>query len=114
MGRKVNPLSFRLGFIKDWRARWYAERGEYADLLTEDMKIRQLIRKELGHASISNIEIERFPRAKHVSVKIWTAKPGIVIGRKGASVNQLRESLEKLTDKKVHVDVQEIERPELD
>jgi small subunit ribosomal protein S3 len=114
MGRKVNPHSFRLGFIKDWRARWYAERDEYALLLTEDTHIRQHIRKELGHAGISNIEIERFPRAKHVSVKIWTAKPGIVIGRKGASVNQLRERLEKMTDKKVHVDVQEIERPELD
>jgi small subunit ribosomal protein S3 len=114
MGRKVNPHGFRLGFIKDWRSRWYAEREEYADLLAEDLKIRQWIRKELGHAGISNIEIERFPRAKHVSVKIWTAKPGIVIGKKGASVNLLREHLEKMTGKKVHIEVQEVERPELD
>ena len=114
MGRKVHPHGFRLGFIKDWRARWYAERGEYADLLAEDLKLRHWIRKELGHAGISNIEIERFPRAKHVSVKIWTAKPGIVIGKKGASVNTLREDLEKMTGKKVHIEVQEIERPELD
>jgi small subunit ribosomal protein S3 len=114
MGRKVHPHGFRLGFIKDWRARWYAEREEYADLLAEDLKIRQWIRKELGHAGISNIEIERFPRAKHVSVKIWTAKPGIVIGKKGASVNLLREHLEKMTGKKVHIEVQEVERPELD
>jgi small subunit ribosomal protein S3 len=114
MGRKVHPHGFRLGFIKDWRARWYAEKGEYSELLGEDLKIRQWIRKELGHASISNVEIERFPRAKHLSVKIWTAKPGIVIGRKGANVDLLRKSLEKLTGKKVHVDVQEIERPELD
>lgn len=114
MGRKVHPYGFRLGFIKDWKARWYAEREEYAELLAEDLRIRQVIRKDLGHAGISNIEIERFPRARHVSVKIWTAKPGIVIGRKGANVNLLRQSLEGLTGKKVHVDVEEIERPELD
>jgi small subunit ribosomal protein S3 len=114
MGRKVHPHGFRLGFIKDWKARWYAERGEYADLLVEDLKVRKMIRAELGHAGISNIEIERFPRARQMSVKIWTAKPGIVIGRKGANVNVLRRNLEDLTEKKVHVDVEEIERPELD
>jgi small subunit ribosomal protein S3 len=114
MGRKVHPYGFRLGYIKDWKSRWYAEKGEYADLLGEDIKVRQLIRDDLGHAGISTIEIERFPRAKHVSVKIWTAKPGIVIGRKGVNVNALRRSLEELTSKKVHVDVEEVERPELD
>jgi small subunit ribosomal protein S3 len=114
MGRKVHPHGFRLGFIKDWKARWYAEKGEYADLLVEDFKVRRLIRAELGHAGISNIEIERFPRARQMSVKIWTAKPGIVIGRKGANVNILRRNLEDLTEKKVHVDVEEVERPELD
>jgi small subunit ribosomal protein S3 len=114
MGRKVHPYGFRLGFIKDWKARWYAEKDEYADLLREDLQIRKLIRKDLGHAGISNIEIERFPRARHVAVKIWTAKPGIVIGRKGANVNALRQSLEDLTGKKVHVDVEEVDRPELD
>jgi small subunit ribosomal protein S3 len=114
MGRKVHPYGFRLGYIKDWKARWYAEKDEYADLLAEDLKLRRLIRAELGHAGISNIEIERFPRARHVSVKIWTAKPGIVIGRKGVNVNALRRGLEELTGKKVHVDVEEVERPELD
>ena len=114
MGRKVHPYGFRLGYIKDWKARWYAEKDEYADLLAEDLKVRKLIRDELGHAGISNIEIERFPRARQVSVKIWTAKPGIVIGRKGANVNALRRDLEALTGKKVHVDVEEVERPELD
>jgi small subunit ribosomal protein S3 len=114
MGRKVHPYSFRLGFIKDWKARWYAEKNEYADLLREDLKIRGMIRKELGHAGISSIEIERFPRARHVGIKIWTAKPGIVIGRKGANVNTLRQTLEDLTGKKVHVDVEEVSRPELD
>lgn len=114
MGRKVHPYSFRLGFIKDWKARWYAEKEEYAELLEEDLKIRKLIRTELGHAGISKIEIERFPRARQVSVKIWTAKPGIVIGRKGANVNALRHSLEQLTEKKAHIDVEEVDRPELD
>ncbi len=114
MGRKVHPYGFRLGYIRDWKARWYAEKEEYADLLEEDLRIRKLIRDDLGHAGISNIEIERFPRAKQVSVKIWTAKPGVVIGRKGASVNALRKKLEAMTGKKVHVDVEEVERPELD
>jgi small subunit ribosomal protein S3 len=113
MGRKVHPYGFRLGYIKDWKARWYAEKEEYADLLGEDLKIRQLIRKDLGHAGISNIEIERFPKARQMSVKVWTAKPGIVIGRKGANVNALRRDLETLTGKKVHVDVEEVERPEV-
>jgi small subunit ribosomal protein S3 len=114
MGRKVHPYSFRLGYIKDWKARWYAEKEEYAVLLEEDLKIRELIRDELGHAGISRIEIERFPRARQVSIKISTAKPGIVIGRKGANVNALRRSLEELTEKKVHIDVEEVDRPELD
>jgi small subunit ribosomal protein S3 len=114
MGRKVHPYGFRLGYIYDWKARWYAERDEYAELLVEDLQLRKRIRAELGHAGISKIEIERFPRAKQVAVKLWTAKPGIVIGRKGANVNALRRNLEELTGKKVHVDVEEVERPELD
>jgi small subunit ribosomal protein S3 len=114
MGRKVHPYGFRLGYIKDWKARWFAEKGEYADLLIEDLKVRRLIRDELGHAGISSIEIERFPRAQHVSVKIWTAKPGIVIGKKGANVNALRRNLEALTGKKIHIDVEEVDRPETD
>jgi small subunit ribosomal protein S3 len=114
MGRKVHPFGFRLGYIKDWKARWYAEKGEYADLLAEDLQVRRLIRNQVGHAGISSIEIERFPRARHLAVKIWTAKPGIVIGRKGANVNALRRDLEEATGKKVHVDVEEVQRPELD
>jgi small subunit ribosomal protein S3 len=114
MGRKVHPYGFRLGYIYDWKARWYAEKEEYADLLIEDLKVRKLIRDQLGHAGISSIEIERFPRARQISIKIWTAKPGIVIGRKGANVNALRQGLEELTGKKVHVDVEEVQRPELD
>ena len=112
MGRKVHPLGFRLGIIKDWQARWFAAGEEYADLLQEDLEIRQLIRDKMGQAGISKIEIERFP--KRVSLTIWTAKPGIIIGRKGANVRALRQDLEKLSDKKVRIDVQEVERPELD
>lgn len=114
MGRKVHPYGFRLGYIYDWKARWYAEGEEYGDLLVEDLKVRKLIRADLGHAGISKIEIERFPRARQLSIKIWTAKPGIVIGRKGVNVNALRRDLEELTSKKVHVDVEEVKRPELD
>jgi small subunit ribosomal protein S3 len=114
MGRKVHPYGFRLGFIYDWKARWYAEKEAYSELLQEDLAVRDLIREQLGHAGISDIEIERFPRARQISIKIHTAKPGIVIGRKGTNVNSLRRDLEALTEKKVHVDVQEVQRPELD
>jgi len=112
LGRKVHPLGFRLGIIKDWQARWFATGEEYADLLQEDLDIRQMIRNEMGQAGISKIEIERFP--KRVSLTIWTAKPGIIIGRKGANVRVLRQHLEELSKKKVRIDVQEVERPELD
>ncbi len=112
MGRKVHPTGFRLGIIKDWQAKWYAEGKEYTDLLIEDIKIRNLIREELGEAGIPKIEIKRFPQ--QVSITIHTARPGIVIGRRGANVNALRRRLERLTKKRVRIDVQEVEQPELD
>ncbi|MFZ2489233.1 MAG: 30S ribosomal protein S3 [Anaerolineae bacterium] len=112
MGRKVHPYGFRLGVIKDWRARWFAEKGRYTDLLAEDRTIRTMIRKEIPKASISEIEIER--QRNYVHVWIHTAKPGIIIGRKGATVNQLRTNLQELTGKRVKVDVTEITRPEID
>ncbi|MCK4316352.1 MAG: 30S ribosomal protein S3, partial [Anaerolineae bacterium] len=112
MGRKVHPYGFRIGVIRDWKARWYAEGDDYANLLHEDLRIRQLIEDTLRRAGISLVEIERFP--KQVSVTIWTARPGIVIGRKGASVKMLRRELEEMTGKRVSVDVQEVEQPELD
>jgi small subunit ribosomal protein S3 len=111
LGRKVHPYGFRLGVIKDWRARWFAEGQEYADLLMEDLAVRKLIRDEMGRAGIADIEIERYPR--QVSITIHTAKPGIVIGRKGASVNLLKKRLEEMTKKKVRIDVQEVTRPDL-
>jgi len=112
VGRKVHPLGFRLGYNKDWHARWYAEGRRYAELLREDILIRRMINTTLSQAAISSIEIERFP--KQLRVTIRSAKPGVVIGRKGANVNILRAQLEGMAKKKVWVDVAEIERPELE
>jgi len=114
LGRKVHPVGFRLGVVKNHQAQWYAEGKEYAELLGEDRAIRTLIRKESDHAGISKIEIERLPVARQVSVKIYTAKPGILIGRKGASVNILRRQLEELTNKKVHLDIIEVKNIDTD
>ncbi len=115
MGRKVNPIGFRLGINKECESRWFAEGPEYARLVIEDERIRQLVRRELGRAAISRIEIQRFP--KQISVRISTAKPGIVIGRKGSTINALKAKLEKMTQirgKNLRLDVVEIDRPELD
>jgi len=112
LGRKVHPYGFRLKVIRDWKARWYAEGQEYADLLGEDLRIRDLIRQKLEGASISDVEIERFP--KQVSITIHTAKPGIVIGRRGSTVKELRKDLENFTGKRIRLEVQEVERPEMD
>ncbi len=113
MGRKVHPYGFRLGYIKDWRSKWYAsDKKAYTDQIVEDMAIRKMIRKEVGHAGIADVRIERFP--KQVSIYVHTAKPGIIIGRKGASVTALRKHLEELTQKKIKLDVLEVEHPESD
>ncbi|GAB4158568.1 MAG: 30S ribosomal protein S3 [Candidatus Promineifilaceae bacterium] len=112
MGRKVHPIGFRLKVIRDWNTRWYAEGERYRDLLHEDFAIRELVRKELAQASISTIEIERFPN--QVQVVVWTAKPGIVIGRKGETVKKLRGKLKDLTNKAVKLEVEEITQPDLD
>lgn len=112
MGRKVHPYGFRLGVIRDWKAHWYAEGDDYANLLHEDLKIRRFVDYSVERAGISRVEIER--SHNQVSVTIWTARPGIVIGRKGAAVKLLRRDLEELTGKRVSVDVQEVGQPELD
>jgi small subunit ribosomal protein S3 len=101
-----------LGVIRDWKARWYADGEEYANLLHEDLEIREHIRDTLSHAGISRVEIERFPN--QASVTIWTARPGVVIGRKGAMVKEVRRDLKHMTGKNISVDVQEIEHPDLD
>jgi small subunit ribosomal protein S3 len=105
-------VGFRLKIIRDWDARWFAEGEEYADLLHEDLAIRGLIEQQGRKAAISRVEIERFPN--QVQVTVWTAKPGVVIGRKGASVKELRRRMEELTAKKVRVEVEEVEKPDLD
>lgn len=112
MGRKVHPIGFRLKVNRDWDARWYAEGGRYVDLLHEDRKIRGYIKTQTGRAGISRVEIERYPN--QVLVNIHTARPGIVIGRKGESVKKIKTDLERLTEKKVKVEVTEIEKPDLD
>ncbi len=111
MGRKVHPYGFRLGGIKDWSAHWYAGRRQYKNLLAEDIDIRDTVMQHVGSAGVSNVEIDRYP--KQVSITIHTAKPGIIIGRKGANVNILKAELENLTGKKIHIDVKEITHPEV-
>ncbi|WP_366923257.1 30S ribosomal protein S3 [Metallumcola ferriviriculae] len=111
MGQKVHPKGLRIGIIKDWDAKWYADK-DYADLLYEDIEIRRFLKKRLYDAGISTVEIER--AANRIKISIHTAKPGIVIGRGGSEVEALRKELEKLTDKKVNVNIVEIKRPELD
>lgn len=112
MGQKVHPIGFRLGIIKDWQGRWYANRREYPELLHEDIKVRSLIMERLADAGISHVEIER--SANQMTVIISAAKPGIVIGKAGAKVEELRRVLEAVTGKKVRVTIQEIRQPELD
>lgn len=111
MGQKVNPKGLRVGVIKNWDSRWYAGK-EYADYLLEDYQIRTYLKKKLYAAGISRFEIER--AANRVKVNIFTAKPGIVIGRGGAEVEVLRQELEKMTGKKVNININEVKRPELD
>jgi small subunit ribosomal protein S3 len=111
LGRKVHPYGYRLKVIRSWKANWFAEGEEYADLLHEDLAIRKLVYKQSQRAGIARVEIERF--SKQVQVAIWTAKPGIVIGRKGAAVKELRQQLEALSGKRVKVEVEEIKQPEL-
>lgn len=111
MGQKVNPKGFRVGVIRDWDSRWYA-RKEYSDYLLEDYQIRKYLKKRLYDSGISRIEIER--AAGRVKVNIFTAKPGIVIGRGGAEVESLKKALEKMTAKKVNIYINEVKKPELD
>ncbi len=111
MGHKIHPHGFRVGVIYDWQGKWYADRN-YVDLLHEDLRIRGLISRTLGDASISKVEIER--NANQAAVTIHTAKPGIVIGRGGQKVEDLRNRLERLTSRRVRVNISEIRQPELD
>ena len=111
MGHKVHPVGFRIGVIRDWQARWYADK-HYAEFLHEDLKLRQAIRSKYAEAGISLVEIER--QANKVSVTIHTARPGVVIGRGGQRVDEMRHYLEELIGKRVQLNIQEIRQPELD
>ncbi|KRM89423.1 30S ribosomal protein S3 [Liquorilactobacillus vini] len=111
MGQKVNPTGLRVGIIRDWDAKWYAEK-DFADNLHEDLHIRKYIQTKLADASVSTVEIER--AAKRVNISVHTAKPGMVIGKGGAEVEKLRNELNKLTGKRVHINIVEIKKPDLD
>ncbi len=110
MGQKVHPFGFRLGIIRTWSSRWIAGR-DYAEMLHEDLKIRKFLKKELYSAGISHIDIER-PGKKRVKVNIHAARPGIVIGRRGAKVDELRGQVEKLTNREIVINILEVKRPE--
>ena len=111
MGQKVNPHGLRVGVIKDWDSRWYAE-ADFADNLVEDHKIRTYLKKKLYSAGVSKIEIER--ASDRVKIIIYTAKPGVVIGRGGSEIEKVKAEVQKLTDKKVFIDIKEIKRPDRD
>ncbi len=111
MGQKVNPIGLRLGIIKSWESRWFGGKN-YANYIFEDYKLRKFIKQKLYHAGVSRIEIER--SAKRIRLRIFTARPGIVIGKKGAEIAQLKKEIEKLTAHEVLIDIQEIRKPEID
>ncbi|EAC5449647.1 30S ribosomal protein S3, partial [Listeria monocytogenes] len=110
-GQKVHPIGMRVGIIRDWDAKWYAEK-EYAEFLHEDLKIRKFIASKLADAAVSTVEIER--AANRVNISIHTAKPGMVIGKGGSEVENLRKELNSLTGKRVHINIVEIKKPDLD
>jgi small subunit ribosomal protein S3 len=112
MGQKVNPHGLRIGIIKDWDTKWYANKKNFGELLVEDVKIRKYIKKKLFIAGISRIEIER--AANKIKVNVHTAKPGLVIGKGGAGIEELRKEVEKLTGKSVLINITEIKAPDMD
>ena len=111
MGQKTHPYGFRLVYNKSWKSRWYAEH-DYAKMLHEDLELRDMLKKRLSHAGVSDVDIER--AADKLRVTIYTSRPGIIIGRKGAEVDKLRDDLMKKMGREVHINIQEIQRPELD
>jgi small subunit ribosomal protein S3 len=110
LGQKVNPIGLRLGIVKTWESRWYAGK-QYANYILEDHKIRRFVKKKLYHAGVSRIEIERSSR--RIRLRIYTSRPGIVIGKKGSEISQLKTAVEKLTSHEVLIDIQEVRKPEI-
>ena len=111
MGQKVNPIGLRLGIVKTWESRWYAGKN-YADYILEDYKIRKFVKDKLHHAGISKVEIER--SSKHIRLRVFTSRPGIVIGKKGAEISKLKNEIEKKVSHEVMIDIQEVRKPEID
>jgi len=112
MGQKVHPIGIRLGISKDWNSTWYAERGDYAEMLNSDLAVREYLQKRLQQAAVSRIQIER--PAKTARITIHTARPGIVIGKKGEDIEQLRRDVTERMGVPTHISVAEIRKPELD
>ncbi|MBT4464974.1 MAG: 30S ribosomal protein S3 [Rhodospirillaceae bacterium] len=112
MGQKVNPIGLRLGIIRTWDSRWYADGDKYADMLHEDLRIREFLLKRLAQAGVSKVVIER--PAKKARITIHTARPGVIIGKKGADIELLRQAIAKMTESEVHVNIVEIRKPEID
>jgi len=111
LGQKTHPYGFRLGYNKGWKSRWFAKK-DYADLLHEDVKLRKTLKEKLKSAGINGIDIER--AANKLVVRIYTARPGIIIGRKGSEIDKLKAEVQKRTKRELHIDIQEVHRPELD
>ena len=111
MGQKVNPIGLRLGIIKTWESRWYAGKN-YADYILEDYNIRKFVKSKLHHAGISKVEIER--SSKHIRLRVFTSRPGIVIGKKGAEISKLKKEIEGKVSHEVMIDIQEVRKPEID
>ncbi|MEM8961110.1 MAG: 30S ribosomal protein S3 [Acidobacteriota bacterium] len=112
MGQKTHPYGFRLAYTKGWHSRWFADGNDYAKNLHQDLRLRTKLKQRLSHAGVSEVDIER--DADRLRVTIHTSRPGIIIGRKGAEVDKLRDELKKFTGREVHIKIQEIQRPELD
>lgn len=114
MGQKVHPIGFRLGVIRGWDSRWFAEK-DYSQLLIEDIRIREYLKKKLHHAGVSRVEIDRAAsKAKKAKISIWTARPGIIIGKKGVEVENLKRELQKMTQKEIMINIQEVKKAETD
>jgi small subunit ribosomal protein S3 len=111
LGQKVNPIGLRLGIVKTWESRWFGGKN-YAEYILEDHKLRKFIKEKIYHAGVSRIEIER--SSKRVRLRIYTSRPGIVIGKKGTEIALLKKSIEKITDREVLIDIQEVRKPEID
>jgi len=112
LGQKVNPIGLRISVNKNWRSRWFADKKEFADLLQEDIRIREAVEGRLKDAALSNVFIERY--ANRVRVTVRTARPGLVIGRKGEDIERLREQLSTMTKKEVYIEIDEVKQPDLD